>query len=354
MSRVTQVSIVAITLIAAIAIGIADVSDFLPELTAFVLIPVMVGTYYLGFRYGVFVAVVAAVTELVVHAVVEAGTGYAQVIFNTATHTFIYVLTAVLIDRLIRQLRTITDLDVQRSNDLDIAKGVHESVFAPVPDSYGTLTIGSRVAFARELGGDYYYFKVLDEKLFFCIADISGKSTAAALFAALLNQSVTDALEHTTDLTALVKRVNSHISSSLPEDMFVTMFCALISEDDLSYVNAGHPPPLLYSKQEGTAKMLQSSNALPIGIAAELKIESTIEPFRPGEVLLATTDGITESPAFRDRPQKKLEEVLSQSPDAEAQELTNLVFTKAVPGDIKNPFDDIIVICIKRQNGRQT
>lgn len=349
MSRINRVSIVAITLIAAVTIGIADVSNFLPELTALVLIPVIVGTYFLGFRYGVFVAMVAAVTELVVHMEVEAEVGHAEVIFNTATHTFIYILTAALIDRLVRQLRTITNLEAQRSNDLDIAKGVHESVFAPVPDSYGTLSIGSKVAFARELGGDYYNIKGLDEKLFFCIADISGKSTAAALFAALLNQSVTEALEHTSDLTALVNRVNSHISSSLPEDMFVTMFCALISEDKLYYVNAGHPPPLLYSKQEGTVKMLQSSNALPVGITPELKIESMNEPFRPGEVLLATTDGITESPAFRERPQEKLEEVLNQNSDAEAQDLTNLIFTKAVPDDMKNPLDDIIVVCIKRQ-----
>ena len=204
------------------------------------------------------------------------------------------------------------------------------------------------------MNSEDYYFIAGVEETFLLHADISGKSTAAALFAALLNQSVTEALEHTTDLTALVERVNSHISSALPEDMFVTMFCALISEDELSYVNAGHPPPLLYSKQEGTVKMLQSSSALPIGIAAELKIESTIEPFRPGEVLLATTDGITESIAFRDRPQEKLEEMLSENPDAEAQDLANLVFTKAVPGDMKNPLDDIIVICIKRQNGRQT
>lgn len=85
--------------------------------------------------------------------------------------------------------------------------------------------------------------------------------------------------------------------------------------------------------------MLQSSNAIPIGIAAELRIESIIEPFRPGEVLLATTDGITESSAFRDRPEEKLEEVLNQNHDAEAQELTNIVFTKAVPDDMKNPLD---------------
>ena len=238
----------------AVAIGVADVSDFLPELTAFVLIPVIVGTYYLGFRYGVFVALVAAVTELVAHAVLDPAAGHAEVIFNSATHTFIYILTAALIDRLVRQLRTITSLQAQRSTDLEIARGVHESVFAPVPDSFGNLSIGSRVVFARELGGDYYFIKGLGNDLFFCVADISGKSTAAALFAPLLNQSVTDALEHTSDLEVLVRRVNSQVISSLPEDMFITLFCASISDVGLSYVNAGHPPPLLYSKKEGRIK----------------------------------------------------------------------------------------------------
>jgi len=340
--------IVAVTLITAVAIGIADVSNFLPELTAFVLIPVIIGTYFLGFRYGVFVAIVAAVTELIVHIELDPAVGHTEVIFNTATHTFIYILTAALIARLVRQLRTITALQAERSNDLDIARGVHESVFSPVPERYETLSIGSKVAFARELGGDYYYFKGLDKRLFFCIADISGKSTAAALFAALLNQSVTEALEHTTDLTALVKRVNSHISSSLPEDMFVTMFCTLISEEELSYVNAGHPPPVLYSKQKESTKMLLSSHAIPIGIGPDLIIESTTEPFRRGDIFLATTDGITESQAFSENPYEKLQTLLDRNADANVRTITETIFNKAVPDHMKNPRDDIVVVCIKR------
>ena len=131
--------------------------------------------------------------------------------------------------------------------------------------------------------------------------------------------------------------------------MFVTMFCALISADELSYVNAGHPPPLLYLRREESAKLLQSSLALPIGIKPDLRIESATEPLRPSEILLATTDGITESPAFRDRPYEKLKEVLSQSADADVQELANVIFSMAVPDNMKNPLDDIIVICVKRQ-----
>ncbi|MCL4473269.1 MAG: serine/threonine-protein phosphatase [Actinobacteria bacterium] len=349
MSRATQISIIAITLLAAVAIGVADVSDFLPELTAFVLIPVIAGTYYIGFRYGVFVALAAAVTELIAHIELATGVGHSEVIFNTATHTFIYILTAALIAGLIRQLRTITSLEEQRNTDLELAKAVHESVFAPVPDVYGTLSIGSRVAFARELGGDYYFLKGLDGKLFLCIADISGKSTAAALFAALLNQSVIEALQRTADLSVLVEKVNFSISPSLPEDMFVTMFCAFISDEDLSYVNAGHPPPLLYSKGEGSTKMLLSGDVLPLGVGPDLVIEAVTESFRPGDILLATTDGITESDAFKERSYEKLQALLNRNADADVSELTEAVFSQAVPAGTKNPHDDIIVVCIKRQ-----
>lgn len=345
-----RIFIAVITLAVAATIGIADVSTgYLPEITIFVLVPVIAGTYYLGFRYGLFVAMVAAVSELVAHLRLEAGAQHAEVIANTASHTFVYVLIAALIARLVTQLRTITSLEKQRSNDLEIAKRVHDSVFAQVPDSHGNLSIGSKVAFARELGGDYFYITGLNDRLFFCIADISGKSTAAALFAALLSHSVTEALEHTLDLKSLVDRVNSRMSSTLPEDMFVTLFCAFINEDELAYVNAGHPPPLLYSKQEGSIKTLRSSNALPIGIKPDLQIEASTEPFRASDVLLATTDGITESSAFKERPYEKLTDMLYENAAAEAQDIANIIFTKAVPGNLETPLDDVIVVSIKRQ-----
>ncbi len=136
MSRVTRVSIVAITLIFAVTIGIADVSTgYLPEITIFILVPVIAGTYYLGFRYGVFVAIIAATSELVAHLKLDVGAQHAEVIANTISHTFIYILTAALIARLVKQLGIITGLEEQRSDDLEIAKKVHGSVFAPVPDS---------------------------------------------------------------------------------------------------------------------------------------------------------------------------------------------------------------------------
>lgn len=350
MSRVMRVFIAAVTLIIAVAIGIADVSiGFLPEITIFALIPIIAGTYYLGFRYGLFVAVIAATSELIFHLILEADIRHAELIAITVSHTFIYILTAALIDRLAKQLRIITSLEEQRNVDLDTAKRVHGAVFSPVPEGHGDLSIGTRMAFANELGGDYYHIAGLGEGLFFCIADISGKSTAAALFTALLNQSVTGALEHYSDLTAFVEKVNAQMSEALPDDMFVTMFCALINSDSLTYVNAGHTLPLLYSSEDGGIKIVRSSGAFPIGIVPDLKIPSATEPFGPGDVLLATTDGITESPAYRDRPYEKLQEALIKHAAATAQDIAGAIFAGALSGHENAPLDDAIVACVKRQ-----
>lgn len=351
MSQIARVLILAASLIVAVTIGIADATTgYLPEITIFILVPVIAGTYFLGFRFGVLIALVAAAAELTAHLLLDTNGQHAQVVGSTISHTFIYILTAALIARLVKQLDIITGLEQQRSRDLGLAREVQGSVFTTPPDSFGKLSIASKVAFARELGGDYYCITSLKDKLFFCLADISGKSIAAALFAALLHQSVTEALEHTSDLTTLVERVNSRINSAFPEDMFITMFCAFIYEDRIDYVNAGHPPPLLFLKEEGNPKLLQSSHILPVGVAPELRIESSTAPLRPGEILLATTDGITESSAFMDRPVERLAELLGRNAAAEPREIVSLIFKEAVPEDSKSPLDDIVVVCIKRQS----
>lgn len=349
MSRTARMIFVAATLIIAIAIGIADVSGYLSEITIFVLVPVIAGSYFLGFRFGMLVAITAALTELVVHLQFESAGPHREIIFNTLSHSFIYILTAALIDRLVKQLRIITSLEQQRSEDLETARKIQESVFSPVPGRHGNLSIGSRIAFARELGGDYYYVRGFDDRLFFCIADITGKSIAAALFTSVLNESVMESLEHTRDLTTLLEQVNSHLFSTLPDEVFVTMFCALIDDEaGLTYANAGHIPPLLYSKRENGIKVLQSKSPLPIGVAADLRIESSIESFSYEDILLATTDGITESRTFREHPYEQLEKILYENTTARAQDIADVIFDKAVPEDLGPPSDDAIVMCVKR------
>ena len=87
---------------------------------------------------------------------------------------------------------------------------------------------------------------------------------------------------------------------------------------------------------------------LPVGIRPDLEIASTNVQFGPGDVLLAMTDGVTESPAFSEKPYEKLQALLEGKSEAGAQEITETVFSRAVPDETENPSDDIVVICIKR------
>ena len=154
MSRVTRALIVATTLIVAVAIGIADVSTgYLPEITIFILVPVIAGTYYFGFKFGFLVAIIAASSELVAHLILETDGRHAEIIVSTISHTFIYILTAALIAMLVKQLDTISGLEEQRSNDLAMEKQGKATVNAPTNGRNGTVVIGCKLAITGVQGG---------------------------------------------------------------------------------------------------------------------------------------------------------------------------------------------------------
>lgn len=348
MPKIGRALIILLTLAAAIGVSILDVVTGLrPDISILYLIPVIAGAVFVSFRYGLLVAAVAAAAELFFHIELGAGHG-ARLYLDVLFHFSVFVLGAVLISRLIIQLRTIAELEQIRTRDLNIAKEVHRSVFAPVPTHYGNLVIGAKLTFARELGGDYYHFAETEDGLVFFIADISGKSVAAALFSALLNDVVIDALEHSTDLATIFATVNSRISTTLPENMFVTMFCAFINEEAIRFINAGHEPALLFSKKDGTVKLLESQMTLPIGVQPDLKIEPSVESFVSGDVLLAVTDGVTESEAFKEKPLEKLKILVRENSDSDPQEIANLVYARAAVGASENLPDDIVITCVKR------
>jgi len=329
-------------------VGVIDVATgLIPDLTILYLVPIMTVTAYANLRLGLFVAVLAAIAEFVSNVLTGLALGV-DLLADAILHLIIFVLGAILIDRLLTQLKTITDLESRRSYDLNVAREVHESLFKPFPNEFRNLSIGKRLAFAREIGGDYYHIRTINNSLFLCIADISGKSIAAALFSTLLHKSIGDALDRTGDLKKIIELVNSQVQPTLPDNMFITMFCCMIDEKTIDFVNAGHEPPLLYSKQSNKTELLKSSITLPIGIEENLIIELRSLPFSSGDILLAVTDGITESETFIENPFETLEAMLLEDVDREPQDIADNIFNKACPIGPAEPLDDIVIICIKK------
>ena len=144
---------------------------------------------------------------------------------------------------------------------------------------------------AKEVGGDLYAYALLDDQLYFCVGDVSGKGVPAALFMA----EVTRMFRTLVDGHLTPNAIATHLNHALVEDneqgMFVTMFIGLINlkSGHMEFCNAGHNPPLLdgeYMKMEANA---------PIGLWPEIEFEGEEVDNMHGKTIFVYTDGINEA-----------------------------------------------------------
>jgi phosphoserine phosphatase RsbU/P len=149
---------------------------------------------------------------------------------------------------------------------------------------------------ARVVGGDYFDVIRLNEtKLAICIADVVGKSVSAALLMANVQATVRAYASESAAPAWLCNRVNSVLCSNIASGKFVTLFYGILDagKQEMRYVNAGHPLPILI-RANGKADLVDGSGAL-LGVFPEWKYEDSVVPLAAGDRLLLFTDGITEA-----------------------------------------------------------
>jgi sigma-B regulation protein RsbU (phosphoserine phosphatase) len=189
------------------------------------------------------------------------------------------------------------------NRELEIAQEVQEHLFPqrlpPVPG----LDYCGRCRPAREVGGDYYDFLELpDGRLGIAIGDVSGKGIGAALMMASLEASLRAQASVGHDLAGLMKRVNSLVYEASSADRYATLF---YSEYDprsgqLSYVNAGHNPPVIVRKSAADCQVLRLETGGPvIGILPQCYQQGSVS-LKPGDLAVLFTDGVSESMNSRD------------------------------------------------------
>ncbi|MBE0417489.1 MAG: SpoIIE family protein phosphatase [Coriobacteriia bacterium] len=266
-----------------------------PDLSGLYLLPVVLVAYWFGMLPGLVVAGVALLAEIVAHPSVHRSI----IIVHALTHTATYCFAAFVTARLRSQLRTIRQLEQRRDYDLELARRLQE----PVGETYEPsnrigLDVVTLLKPARELGGDFVLVRESVHGLFVCIADISGKGVPAALFAALLQDTVSRALFEADDPEEVVAAVNGRMYDALPAEMFVTMFCCLFSKSALRFVNAGHEPGLLKRPQSRSSMELRSVSGMPLGVREGLRIPASEVPLEEGDIVLLFTDGVTDSTGF--------------------------------------------------------
>ncbi|HEX8846100.1 MAG TPA: SpoIIE family protein phosphatase [Pyrinomonadaceae bacterium] len=204
-----------------------------------------------------------------------------------------------------------------------------------------------------EIGGDYYDFIERDDNhLVVTLGDVSGKGTAAALLMSSLHAAVhAQASSHNT-LTETIGAVNNYLAANIPSNRFVTLFYAELDPKTgaLSFINAGHNPPLIVHAA-GTVENL-SAGGLPLGIRSNAEYREGRTQIHPNDVLVIYSDGVSEaqSPQGEEFGTDRLYDVVSRNLDASAAGIRDRIeaaLTKWAQGT--PAADDITLVIVKRQ-----
>jgi sigma-B regulation protein RsbU (phosphoserine phosphatase) len=207
--------------------------------------------------------------------------------------------------------------------ELAIAQEVQALLYPKMIRQLESLEVHGFCRPARTVSGDYYDFLGLNsDKLMLAVGDISGKGISAALMMATIHSAVraysiedlaalgapaamavvggtgrmlaSEAGEREVSPAALLTLLNHQLYESTPAAKYATLFLGLYdgATRRLTYANGGHLPPIVIS-EDGSSRLLDCGGTV-VGLFDNRSFpEATVE-LRPGDVLVAYSDGVTE------------------------------------------------------------
>ena len=199
--------------------------------------------------------------------------------------------------RYVEELKETTANKAAIESELKVASDIQLSmlphIFPPFPERKDIDLYASMIP-AKEVGGDLFDFFLRDEKLYFCIGDVSGKGAPAAMLMAVTHSLFRAASAHESDPSVIMRNINETVCLDNSANMFVTVFLGVLDlpSGRLRYCNAGHDRPLIYN--EGV-EALDCHPNLPIGVLADMKYSTQECMLKAGTTLFMYTDGLTEA-----------------------------------------------------------
>lgn len=229
--------------------------------------------------------------------------------------------------------KQLSDSNRKMEQELTLA-GKVQSSFLP---SELPATVGWQMAAAlkpaRQTSGDFYDTIALsDGRLGLVVADVVDKGVGAALFMTLswiLIRSY--AMEYPAEPQRVLHAVNDRILAEIDTGQFVTVFFGILdpATGTLVYCNAGHPPPYLYSAQDGDVPRPLSKTGMALGVTDTETWEQATTQLGPGDVLVLYSDGVTDAESVEGASfgRERLESRVRASLGCSAQEILNSLLT---------------------------
>lgn len=190
------------------------------------------------------------------------------------------------------------DAKVKIEQALSIARSIQRNFLPAAPPALPGLDIWGRSDSCDETGGDYFdYFPMSEGRLGVVIADVTGHGIGPALLMASVRAALRTILGSDERIEDLLFNLNNLVRADVRDGRFVTLFFALIDRErgTIRYAGAGHTPPILFRASDRSTTLLPNGGP-PLGILKGLRYrEGATLPFRPGDLLLLTTDAIIEA-----------------------------------------------------------
>ena len=243
--------------------------------------------------------------------------------------------------------------------ELNVGRDIQLSMLPTFEPDRAEFSVAATMKAAREVGGDFYdYFPIGPQEYAFCVADVSDKGVASALFMSVTKALMKSRCSEDNSTASVVTWVNNEIADDNDSCMFITLFIAILDTRTgvLRYTNAGHNAPYL-KRVDGTVECINAKHGPVIGAMEGIAYREDKLQMNPGDVMLLFTDGVTE--AMNDGRElfgeQRLEAFLSSANEPVAEDIINGVQSAVEAfADGAEQSDDITLLAFRYEADPET
>ena len=264
--------------------------------------------------------------------------------------------------RNLERLRKVNAEKDRIGGELRVASQIQQSMLPHSLIQHTDVDIFGSLVPAREVGGDLYDYYIRDEKLFFCIGDVSGKGAPSAMVMGVMHSLFRAFSAHENNPARMMQAINEISCQGNESNIFVTMFIGVLDlpTGRLRYCDAGHDAPIVIeesgdrSQETGVSSQERLVHVpvephLPVGVFDDVKYGVQEMQLEPDSTLFLYTDGLTEA---KDSGRKqfgmnRVEEVLRGDCPIQPRELIETITRRVhqFVGDAEQS-DDLTMLAI--------
>ena len=264
---------------------------------------------------------------------------------------------------MLRYMENLTKATAERERiaaDLSLASTIQENSIPNIFPAFPERTdfdIYAVMDPAREVGGDFYnFFLIDDDHLFAVIGDVSGKGIPGALFMMVSNILISDRTRMGGTPAEILSFVNQELCAHNEAEMFVTVWLGILelSTGRLTAANAGHEYPAI-RRANGRYELFKDRHGFVLGAMEDVKYREYELTLEPGDRIFVYTDGVPEATSDDDElfGTDRMLDALNTEPDAGPERLLKNV-RDAVDDfvDGAEQFDDLTMLCLEYRGNK--